>query len=183
MAPPPLPPPAPPTPPGGTTLQQHFENDGKVAPAKRNVYIVMVASEAVPGFDVNKTHPYPKFKDLKGYKSLFKQSKEMIYQEARRRDPSVSMNANNRSNEDMVGDLATKLGHLLTLEDKEFIAKKESEMRAILISLLLALRGTYSSLKDPKIVQLGRSWMRVCRPKQSCMLDWWILSTIRATLL
>ena len=78
---PPLPPPAPP---GGTTLQQHFENDGKVPPAKRNAYIVMVASEAVPGFDVNKTHPYPKFKDLKGYKSLFKQSKETIYQEARR---------------------------------------------------------------------------------------------------
>ena len=91
MAPPPPPPPAPPTPPGGTTLQQHFENDGKVPPAKRNAYIVMVAPEAVPGFDVNKTHPYPKFKDLKGYKSLFKQSKEMIYQEgARRQDPTVS---------------------------------------------------------------------------------------------
>ena len=102
----------------------------------------MVASEAVPGFDVNKTHPYPKFKDLKGYKSLFKQSKEMIYQEARRRDPSVRMNANNRSNEDMVGDLATKLGHLLTLEDKEFIANKESEMRAILISQVATMSET-----------------------------------------
>ena len=116
------------------TLQQHYENDDKVPPSKRNSFIVMVAPSVIPGFDVNTTSPYPLFKEVKGFKSLYKQSKEMIAQEARRRDPLFRMNSHNKSNQEMVKDLNSKLGYLLTPEDKEFILKKESEMRAILFT-------------------------------------------------
>ena len=117
----------------------------KVSPAKKNSYIVMVAASAIPGFDCNKTHPYYKFKDVKGFKGLFKYSKEMIALDARRQDPSVRMNSNNRSNQDMMTELNV-LGHLLTLEDREFVIRKGCEMRAVLL-------GQLTLMSDPTAVR------------------------------
>jgi hypothetical protein len=125
--------------PCSTTLQQeYYENDDKVPPAKRNSFLSWWhhAPSVIPGFDLNTTAPYPIFKEVKGFKTLFKQqSKEMIGQEARRRDPLFRMNSHNKFNEEMVKDLNSKLGYLLTPADKEFLLKKESsEMRAILFT-------------------------------------------------
>jgi hypothetical protein len=118
-----------------TTIEQYYGDNSKVQPAKKNSYIAMVAASAIPGFDVKKTHPYYKFKDVKGFKGLFKYSKEMIALEARRRDPSIRMNSNNRSNQDMITELNV-LGHLLTLEDREFVIRNECEMLAVLLGQL-----------------------------------------------
>ena len=40
-----------------TSIEHYYGDDSKVPLAKKNSYIVKVASSAIPGFDVNKTHP------------------------------------------------------------------------------------------------------------------------------
>lgn len=103
----------------------------------------MLAPEAIPGFSTDLVEPYPHYRDMKGYRKMFWPSKDMICQEARRRDPLVKrLNPNNRSNEDMIHNLSERLGHLLTLEDKEFIIEKEKEMRTELIKSLAAMSET-----------------------------------------
>jgi hypothetical protein len=139
------PPTCPPVAVATTSIEVYYGDDSKIPPAKKNSYIVMIAPSAIPGFDVNKIHPYSKFKDVKGFKGLFKHSKEMIALEARRRDPSIRMNSNNRSNQEMMAEL-TLLGHLLTQEDREFVIRKECEMRAILL-------GQLTLMSDPTAVR------------------------------
>ena len=124
------------------TLQQLYENDDAVSPNNRHAFILMVAPEAVPGFDVDTTHPYPTIKNLKGYKSLFNPNKKLICLEAKRRSPGIKLNNKNRKNNDMIGDLSGRLGHLLTDEDKQFVIAKEAEMRALLCSKLACMSET-----------------------------------------
>jgi hypothetical protein len=69
----------------------------------------------------------------------------MIALEARRRDPSIRMNGNKRSNQEMMAEL-TLLGHLLMQEDREFVIRKECEMRASLL-------GQLTLMSDPTAVR------------------------------
>ena len=111
-------------------LEVLYNDDSKIPPPRRNAFIVMLAPEVIPDFNVLVTEPYPQFKNVKGYKNLFRPSKEMIMQEARRRDPLVKkLNVQNRPNEKIIVHMATRLGHLQTTEDKNFIIKKEAAIR------------------------------------------------------
>mmetsp|Transcript_26421 Transcript_26421/g.38891 ORF Transcript_26421/g.38891 Transcript_26421/m.38891 type:complete len:496 (-) Transcript_26421:208-1695(-) len=110
-------------------------NDNEQVPPQRKIqYLLMMAKDCIPGFDVKTTHPYPIFLGRKGWRSILLVTKSVLSQEIRRRKPEARLNIKNKRVEEI--EKLLSLWPVSDQKDIDFITAKEMEYRNTLLRKL-----------------------------------------------
>jgi hypothetical protein len=132
-------------------LQKFMENDSKLKPAQKMIFVVMVASAAL-GFTVDEWEPYKTYMDInrqkkgQGWKSL-NPTKQLVVMEIKRRNPQFKANIKNKSLTDLMNELQNTL---TDSKDVDYICHMERRQRQNITAMINNLQDKTAPKEKPQ---------------------------------